>query len=113
MIYTESQLLFLAHNSPEELAKLLINPRAETKLLISGIEVFTNEVIDEQMILSVIRALIKHMNALVREGAMIGVTNFYTTNKPPPDIIDIIKNISINDPSPMLRSYAKDLLEDI
>lgn len=111
MIYTAAQLVHLSQNSPEELALILINPNANTKVLINGIEILCGEATDETLTLPVIRLLIKHMNALVRESAMIGIAAFYVNIKPPQDIIDRLKFISTNDPSTDLKNYAKELLE--
>ena len=113
MIYNESQLIYSARNTPKELAKILSTPNTDIKLLANGIEILSGENKDETLISPILKLLLRHMNAIVREAAAIGVAAFYTHKKPPQDIIDLLKIISANDPSHELKSYAKELLEDI
>lgn len=110
MIYTDSQLICLVKNAPKELVKILISPNTDIKILISGTEILCSEITDESLILPVIRLLLKHVNALVREGAVIGIAAFYVNTKPPQDVIDRLNFISNNDPFNELRIYVKDLL---
>jgi len=112
MNYTDNQLTHLAQTNPKELAHLLVSPNANTALLTSGAEILGGEVKDEAIVLPVLRMLLKHINAVVREGACIGVATFYTGKKPPQDVLDRLKAISSGDPSPALKDYAKGLLED-
>jgi len=111
LIYTIAQLIDLAQNSPEELSRVLTSPGADIKMLVAGAELLCEETTDETLILPVIRQLLKHTHALVRESAMIGVTSFYENKKPPADVISRLKVISNSDPSAQLKSYAKDILE--
>lgn len=111
MIYSNTQLVQLAQISPQELMKILTSPNADTKMLASGVEVFCGEVNDETLVLSVIRTLLKHKNALVRESAIIGITEFYVDEMPPQDILDKLKLISNVDPSPFVKEYSGDVLE--
>lgn len=113
MIYTIAQLIDLAQNSPQELSRILTSPNADIKMLVAGAELLCEETTDETLVLPVIRWLLKHTHALVRESAMIGVTGFYEKKKPPQDVINRLKIISNSDPSAELKSYAKDLLESI
>lgn len=113
MSYTNAQLVLLAQNSPKELAKLLTSDKADKKLLIEGVEILSGETVDETIILPVLRSLLRHTNALVREGAVFGVAAFYDKKQPPQDIMDRLKVISTNDPSYELKAYTKDLLEGI
>lgn len=107
------QLANLAHNSPQELYKILTSPNTDIKMLVSGAEVFCGETSDESLVLPVLKVLLKHMNALVRETAMIGVVDFYRSKNPPHEIIDRLKIISSTDPAANLRNYAKDILDSI
>lgn len=111
MIYTISQLIDLAQNSPEELSRILTSPNADTKMLVAGAELLCDEISNETIVLPVIRQLLKHTHALVRESAIIGITSFYENKKPPQDIINRLQVISNSDPSMQLRIYAKDILE--
>lgn len=113
MIYTDAQLIHLAQNSPKELLAILISPNTNMKMLVAGAEILCGEVTDETFALPVIRLLIKHLHALVRESAMNSIAAFYGKVKPPQDIIDRLKFISINDPSADLKNYAKELLSNI
>jgi len=112
MSYTDNQLIQLAQNNPKELARLLINPNADIRMLTAGVEILGLEVKDETIVLPAIKALLKHMNAAVREGACIGVSSFYTDCCPPTDIMERLKVMSTNDPSNTVRDFAKTLLQD-
>jgi hypothetical protein len=109
--YNTAQLIALAQTCPQELMKILIDPNVDTKMLTSGVEVFCEEVQDENLILSALRLLLKSKNALVRESAIIGVTGFYIDNIPPQDILDKLKIMSNVDPSPFLKEYAGDAFD--
>jgi len=112
MGYSENQLNVLAKNNPKELVRVLMNPNSDVVALTFGAEILGGEVKEEDLVLPVLRKLLKHINAIVREGAMIGVSAFYAENKPPQDILDKLKAISCNDPSPACKDYASSLLED-
>lgn len=112
MSYSDAQLTTLAQTNPKELARILVSPNNDTRTLSLGAEILGNEVKDEAIVLPVIRQLLKHVNAIVREGAVIGASSFYITKKPPRDILDKLKAISNGDPSPTLKDYAKSVLGD-
>lgn len=112
MNYSENQLTQLAKTNPRELARILTSPHAETRVLTFGAEILGGEVSDETIVLPVLRQLLKHVNAIVREGAAIGVSSFYMDRQPPRDILDRLKTMSINDPSPAIRDYAKTMMRD-
>jgi hypothetical protein len=112
MNYTENQLTQLAKTNPKELARILISPNASTHTLTFGAELLGGEVADEALVLPVLRQLIKHVNAIVREGAAIGISSFYMDKKPPADILERLKRMAASDPSPTLKEYAKSMLED-
>lgn len=113
MIYTSSQLNNLAQNSPEELVQILISPGTDIKVLVTGAELLCDEITDETVILPVIKILLKHKHALVRESAVIGLAGFYSNRKPPKEILDILIYISTNDPFVQLKNYAKDIIKDM
>lgn len=111
MSYSINQLNALAQNNPKELARIITSPNADTRMLASGAELL-GEISDERIALPALRQLIKHVHALVREGAMTGVSSFYLGKKPPRDILDRLTMMAKSDPSPNLRDYAESLLKD-
>ena len=113
MSYTTAQLKIIAKKDPHELVRIINNlDTTDIATLTFGVEILGEEVADEVIVLPVLRRLLKHIHSIVREGAMLGVSSFYMDKKPPVEILDKLKQMSINDPSPMLKEYAKDLLED-
>jgi hypothetical protein len=112
MKYSDAQLISLAKANPKELVRILTSPNADMRLLASGAEILGGEVTDEMLVVPVFRQLLKHVNAIVREGAAIGVSTFYLDRKPPQDILDRLKALATNDPSPTLREYAKGVVAD-
>lgn len=113
MSYSNNQLTVLARNNPEELARLLITQTSNSALLSFGIEALSEEPIEEFIILPVLQLLLKHVNAIVREGAIIGVSSFYANSKPPQDILDRLSFMSTSDPSPFIKEYSKSILEEL
>lgn len=113
MKYNENQLIDLARNNPKELARILVSPDVDTKLLATGVEILAGENPDEDIILPVFRKLLKHMNAIVREGALLGIAAFCSTKKPPRDILDRLNVIASNDPLLANKKTAKSLIEDL
>jgi len=81
-------------------------------MLIDAIEILGSEVTDETVVLPVLHKLLKHINVAVREGALIGISSYYGTSEKSltSDILEKLSDISVNDPAPLLREYAKDLL---
>lgn len=112
MTYSENQLKVLANTNPKELVRILNSSNVDIRTLTFGAEILGGEVLDETLTLPVFRKLMKHINAIVREGALIGIEAFYTSAKPPQDILDRLKTMSANDPSPTLKDMAKDLLKE-
>lgn len=110
MNYSEEHLLSLAHDNPKELVGILLNPRCATPILILGVEILATEVKGEDFVVPVLKRLLNHINAGVRESAVISVASFYVNSKPPLDILDRVKEISNTDPSIYLKEYAKDIL---
>lgn len=112
MSYSENQLNALAKENPKELVRILTSPNADVRTLTYGAEILGGEVADEELVLPALRMLLKHINAIVREGAMLGVSSFYTEKTPPKDILDKLTAMSKNDPSPTLKEFAKQILEE-
>ena len=113
MGYTAAQLKVIARKDPQELVRIVNNlDTTDIATLTFGIEILGEEVADEVIVLPVLKRLLKHIHSLVREGAMLATSSFYMDKKPPVEILDRLKIISTNDPSPMLKEYAKDLLKD-
>lgn len=111
MSYSQNQLKTMAQSNPKELARIITSPNADTHMLTFGAELL-GEVPDERIVLPALRQLLKHVHALVREGAMMGLSSFYVDKKPPQDIIERLQVIAKSDPSPSLRLDAKALLEE-
>jgi hypothetical protein len=112
MNYSDDRLTTLAQTNPKELARILINPNSDIRMLSLGVEILGEEVKDETIVLPVIKQLLKHINAIVREGAVIGASSFYMDKKPPRDILDRLKVMSNSDPSPLLKEFAGNVLVD-
>lgn len=111
MIFSENQLISLASNNPKELIKILTSPDIDVGTLTYGVEILAGEPIEEELILPVFMKLLKHFNAMVREGAMVGVSAYFS-KKVPQELFDRLKIISASDPSCNNKEYAKDLLKD-
>lgn len=111
MSYSPNQLKSLLQNNPKELARIITSPNADTHMLTVGAELL-GEISDERIALPALRQLLKHVHALVREGAMVGLSSFYMTRKPPQDVIERLTIMAKNDPAPTLRDYAEGLLKD-
>lgn len=112
MSYSENQLNDLAKNNPKELSRILSSPNADIRMLTFGAEILGGEVTDETLVLPALKILLKHVHATVREGAMMGVSSFYIDKKPPTEILEKLKSMSVNDPSPTIREFASTLLKD-
>ena len=113
MRYSENQLNDLVSSDPKELVRILISPDVDVKTLTCGVEILGGEVSDEELTYPVFRKLLRHMNASVREGAMSGVAAFFTNKKPPRDILDRLRVMSVSDPSPTNKECAKILLDNL
>ena len=112
MSYSENQLTALAKSNPKELVRIITSPNSDVHALTFGAEILGGEVVDEGLVLPALRQLLKHVNAVVREGAMIGVSAFYIDRKPPQDVLERLKKMSADDPSPACKDLAASLLED-
>lgn len=111
MSYSQNQLKILAQTNPRELARVITSPNADTHMLTVGAELL-GDVPDERIVLPALRQLLKHVHALVREGAMTGLSSFYVDRKPPQDILERLRFMTKNDPSPNLKEYAQQLIKD-
>lgn len=112
MTYTDNQLIQLAQSNPKELVRILNSPNADPRMLAAGAEILGLEVKDESIVLPTLRVLLKHMNAVVREGACMGVSSFYEDKQLPTDILDRLRVMSTNDPSITIKDFTKTLLQD-
>jgi hypothetical protein len=111
MNYSQTQLKLLAQSNPKELARIITSPNADTHMLALGAELL-GEATDERIVYPSLRQLLKHVHALVREGAMTGLSSFYLEKKPPQDILDRLRVMAKSDPSPNLREYSQILLKE-
>lgn len=113
MSYSQNQLIALAKNNPKELARVITSPNANSHMLASGAELLGEATFaNEQIVLPALRQLLKHVHALVREGAITGLASFYLEKKPPQDILDKLMFMSEEDPSPIIKECARSLLKD-
>ena len=110
MIHTDDQLIKIAQSNPKELIRILTNHNTDPRVLVAGAEILGLEVKDESIVLPTLRALLKHMNAMIREAACIGIKSFYEDQAIPIDILDKLKTMSKNDPSPIVRDYIRTIL---
>lgn len=111
MMYTEYQLIQFAQNNPQELVKI-INSHSDIRTITSTVDILSSEVADETIVFPILNRLLKHIHVTVRESALSGVSSFYTGKIIPQDIINQLENIANNDPSILLRDYARDLLKE-
>lgn len=111
MSYSQSQLESIAKSNPKELIRILNSSNADIPTLAIGAELL-GELPDENVTVPILRKLLKHVNAVVRESAMIGISAFYTKNKPPQDILDKLGYISKTDPSTTNKEFAETILKD-
>ena len=111
MNYSQNQLKQLAQNNPRELARILTSPNADIHTLTFGAELL-GETSDERIALPSLRQLLKHINAVVREGAMMGLSSLYMERKPPQDVLEKLRLMAKSDPSPSCKEFADSLLSD-
>lgn len=111
MSYSQNQLKTLAQNNPKELARILSSPNADIHTLTFGAELL-GDVADERVVLPTLKQLLKHVNAVVREGAMMGLSAFYLERKPPQDVLEKLRAMAKADPSPSNKEFADTLLKD-
>jgi hypothetical protein len=112
MSYSNDQLRKLAQSDAAKFIKILNNPSTETYVLTFGAEILGEEITDEAISLPVFRKLLRHINATVREGALIGLMTLFFDRRLPSDILERVRDIAKNDPSPALKLYAEDILKD-
>jgi|SRR5579885_3638777 len=110
MSYTDNQLRNLAQQNPKELIRIITSPNGDAKTLTSGAEILGEEVSDENLVAPVFRQLLKHAHAFVREGAMNGVSSFFSNKPLPRDILERLRAIAKSDPSPTNKEVAADLV---
>lgn len=113
MFYSEVQLTKLAQDDPKQLAKILINQNTNVNILTFGIEILAYEIQDETIFLEPVKVLLKHVNAIVREGACLATTSFYANKKAPAEVIERLRWLSEHDPSPAVKDCAMIALTDV
>lgn len=112
MSYSHEQLLKLAQTDTEKFLQILNSPKSDTYSLSIGAEILGEEIADETIALPIFKKLLKHINAVVREGAVIGITALFFDKPLPSDILERLKDIAIHDPSPALKKYAAEVVKD-
>lgn len=112
MKHTQEQLIHLANNNPQELIKYINNSYSNIEILTDSLEALCSECDNETIIIPVLIKLLKHINVSIRETAMIGISSFYgqQPKKLAPDIFNKLSDIASNDPSFLLKDYARDIL---
>lgn len=113
MKYSQIQLKALCKSNQKEFVRLLISPGGDVNTLSLGVEILSEESTDAETVVPVFRFLLKHVHAAVREGAMMAIASFFIDKQAPADILDRLKAMSLNDPSPNLKQFAGDLLKDL
>lgn len=111
MEYSEDQLIELAKNDSPKLIIILSDPNQDNVILTLGIEALTAECKDQDLVFPVLKKLLNHRHALVREGALIGVGQLYDKICHP-DILNKVKQLAQNDPHLGIKATAKDILEN-
>lgn len=110
MSYSTIQLRNLAQQNPQELIRLITSPNGDAKTLASGAEVLGEEVSNESIVTPILRQLLKHPHALVREGALNGVAAFFSEKPISRDILDRIRAIAKSDPLNTNKEIAADII---
>lgn len=110
MSYSQNQLKTLAQSNPKELARILTSPNADVPTLTFGAELLGEA--EERIALPALKQLLKHVNAVVREGAMMGLSSLFMDHKPPRDVIDRLQTMSKSDPSPSNKEFAETILKE-
>jgi HEAT repeat protein len=97
----------LAERHPKVLVALLKAGILEVADLTFAAEIAGNEISDSALIRPVLLKLLEHPSAVVREGTLYGLANHLDESSRA-----IVGELAKNDPSPGVRTTAKDLLED-
>lgn len=113
MNYSNSQLRNLAQQNPKELIRIITGSKGDAQSLAFGAEVLGEEVDNESLVVPVLRQLLKHPHALVREGALNGVMAFFS-NKPliPVSILEQLRTIVKSDPLSTNKEIAADMISN-
>lgn len=110
MSYSQNQLKLMAQSNPKELARILTSPNSDVSTLTFGAELLGEA--EERIALPALKQLLKHVHAVVREGAMMGLSALYMERKPPQDVLDKLRSMAKADPSPSNKEFAETLLND-
>lgn len=110
MTYSNTQLRTLAQQNPKELIRIITGSNGEPHIIASGVEILGEEVTNETLVIPVLRQLLKHPHALVREGALNSITAFFSDKLMPRDILERLRIIAKNDPLSTNKEIATDML---
>jgi hypothetical protein len=111
MKLSENQIRNLCKTNQSEILRVL-NSTSDVATLSLGAEIITEEIQNVSLILSTLNKLLKHNHVIVREGALNGIMNLYSESKPPTEIIDKLKSMSVSDPSPILKDQVTAMLSE-
>lgn len=112
MNYSNSQLRTLAQQNPKELIRIITSSKGDAQSLAFGAEVLGEEVDNEALVAPVLRQLLKHPHALVREGALNGVTAFFSNKSLPVNILEQLRTIVKSDPLSTNKEIAADMISN-
>ena len=112
MIISQDQIRQLAKTQPQEAVKLLSGCANDISTITDIVEILSEEVSDETIMLPLFKRLLKHVHVLVRESTILGISNFYIDKKLPTDILNKLESISKSDPSSDLREFSSDMLKN-
>ncbi len=109
MNHSIDSLRKLAQSDSNRFIQLLSSTK-DVHVATMGAEILGEE-LDEEIALPILMKLTRHINAIIREGALIGISALFYGKNFPPEIIERLIDISRNDPSTTLREYSKELLD--
>jgi vesicle coat complex subunit len=113
MNYSHSQLSQLARDNPQKFIEIANNQtKTDIKTISMAIDVLGEEIHNEAIVLPIIRRSLKHIHVMIRESAIICAASFYSGKQLPQEIVEKLKAISINDPSPDIKELATNTLKD-
>ena len=111
MEYLATHLQNLAKTSPQEIINIINKNNSDIKTITEAIEILGEEKVEEALILPVLKRLLRHIHAQVRESTILAISSYYQKELPK-EILDRIKIMVKADPSPIVRNCCEDVLEN-
>jgi HEAT repeat protein len=103
----EAAFEFLAQHYPHELLKLIASGRLRPTDLTFAAEI-AGQLQNSTHVRAVLRRLLAHADALVREGAIYGLARHVD-----PPVREELRHLASSDPSPAVRQAAADTLDNV